>query len=298
MNLLRRWLEHPQSVWLRRALFQVHLWTGVGLGLYILVVSVTGSILVFRIELLRAFESETLIVAQRGVRLDQDGIRDAAMAAYPGFQVTQVFEGRQQNQAVEVWMNRDGTLRQRLFDPFTGEDLGDSIPAGIRFVSWVLDLHDNLLFGEGGRTANGIASMLFTVLTLTGSVIWWPGVRSWPRSLYVQVRSNWKRINWSLHSAVGFWTLLVVFMWGVSGIYLIFPEPFAIGADFIEPFDDASFELRTVDEILAWLARLHFGRFAGMPVKILWAALELVPPLLLVTGAIMWWNRVLRKTAP
>jgi uncharacterized iron-regulated membrane protein len=41
-------IDFPQPVWFRRALFQVHLWTGVGLGLYVLVISISGSVLVFQ----------------------------------------------------------------------------------------------------------------------------------------------------------------------------------------------------------------------------------------------------------
>ena len=35
----------------RRALFQVHLWAGIGVGLYVLVIGVSGSVLMFREEL-------------------------------------------------------------------------------------------------------------------------------------------------------------------------------------------------------------------------------------------------------
>lgn len=298
MSVLGRWLRQPQSVWLRRALFQIHLWSGIALGIYIFAISITGSILVFRVEMLRSMDQGPVIVEPSGDKLDEEGIRKAALAVYPDHSVTQTFEGRQPNQAVEVWLDRDGSRLQRLFDPFTGEDLGPAVSMGIRLVSWTLDLHDSLLFGDTGHTVNGVASILFTLLTVTGLVVWWPGIRAWPRSLYVQVRSNWKRFNWSLHSAVGFWTVLVLFMWGLSGVYLIFPQPFMDVADMIEPFDPDSFEPRVVDEALAWLARLHFGRFAGLPVKILWAILGLVPPILLITGIIMWWNRKWRRGAP
>src|SRR5690606_23707847 len=50
-SLLQQWLQHPKRTRLRRALFQVHLWSGLGLGLYIFFVSVTGSVLVYRNEL-------------------------------------------------------------------------------------------------------------------------------------------------------------------------------------------------------------------------------------------------------
>ncbi len=55
MSFLGQWWRQPQKVWLRRALFQVHLWTGVGTGIYILLISISGSVLVFRIELHKKF---------------------------------------------------------------------------------------------------------------------------------------------------------------------------------------------------------------------------------------------------
>ncbi len=36
---------------------------------------------------------------------------------------------------------------------------------------------------------------------------------------------SWRRINFDLHSAIGFWTLLILSMWAFSGIYFIWPKP-------------------------------------------------------------------------
>jgi hypothetical protein len=44
-------LDHPQRLWWRLALFQVHLWVGIILCLYMLVAAVSGSLLVFRGDL-------------------------------------------------------------------------------------------------------------------------------------------------------------------------------------------------------------------------------------------------------
>jgi hypothetical protein len=54
LTVWQRWLRQPQKIWLRKALFQVHLWTGIALGLYILMISLTGSVLVYSNELYRA----------------------------------------------------------------------------------------------------------------------------------------------------------------------------------------------------------------------------------------------------
>ena len=44
-------------------MFQIHLWTGIGIGLYIVIVCVTGSVLVFRRELMRAYSNRPQISA-------------------------------------------------------------------------------------------------------------------------------------------------------------------------------------------------------------------------------------------
>jgi uncharacterized iron-regulated membrane protein len=48
---VKAFIPHPQSLFLRRALFQVHLWVGILAGLYIFVVCITGAALVFRVNL-------------------------------------------------------------------------------------------------------------------------------------------------------------------------------------------------------------------------------------------------------
>src|SRR5580698_6390939 len=69
LTVWERWVRQPQKIWLRRALFQVHLWSGVTLGLYILMISVTGSVLVYRNELFLAATSEPIISRGSGPRL-------------------------------------------------------------------------------------------------------------------------------------------------------------------------------------------------------------------------------------
>ena len=294
MTFGKRWVRHPQSLWARKALFQVHLWTGIGVGLYILLISVSGSVLVYRSELYGAFSTRPTIVAGSGDRMTPEELKGAARRAYPGYEVTQLWDGKNPKQAVEIWLERRGNMKQRLFDPYTGEDLGHSLRAGFRFTAWLLDLHDNLLYGEIGRLVNGVGGIFVILLSLTGAVIWWPGIKSWRRSLTIEWRANWKRLNWDLHSAIGFWSIAFVFLWGLSGVYLAFPEQFGAVLDFFDPVREFQRESRLGDTILFWLARLHFGRFAGWPVKVLWVVLGLVPPVLFVTGALMWWNRVLR----
>lgn len=306
MTLWRRWLERPQRLLLRRMAFQVHLWTGIALGLYVLVICATGSVLVYRNELYRTFSPVPVIVSGSGTPLPSDALKQAARRAFPDHEVTDIYPGKTPNHAIEIALRRDDDTRRRLLHPFTGADLGDPIPAGYRATAWLLDLHDNLLSGDTGRRINGLGALFLMLLTLTGAIVWWPGIRKWRRSVVPDRRANWKRFNWSLHSALGFWAFGFLLLWGVTGMYLSLPDQFAAVFDALEPFDESNLEERFVDRVQYWLAYLHFGRLGGRGIpgcgrglcdnttKAVWALFGLVPPVLFVTGALMWWNRVLR----
>jgi len=306
MRIWQQWLRQPQRVLLRRAVFQIHLWTGIGLGLYVAVICLTGSVLVYRNELYRAFSPQPVIVAGSGAPLSTEDLKTAALDGYPGHDVTEVRYGETENHAVEVTLKRGAQMKRRLFHPFTAADLGDPLPVGFRVTAWLLDLHDNLLAGETGRRVNGIGALMLLLLSVTGAVIWWPGIVSWRRSLIIDLRSNWKRVIWTLHSALGFWFFAFVLLWAITGAYLSLPNTFAAVFDYLEPLDETNPVERIVDRIQYWLAYLHFGRLGGRGIpgcgrglcnettKAIWAVAALVPVVMFVTGAFMWWTRVVR----
>jgi uncharacterized iron-regulated membrane protein len=299
-NIWQRWLRQPQNVWLRKAFFQVHLWSGIGIGLYVLLISVTGSVLVYRNELYVAATRKPIISTSPSPRLTDEQLTAAAQRVYPGYRVQSLSRGRIPDEAVDVWLRRGDDIKKRLFDPRTGADLADSVPTGIRLVSQLLDLHDNLFAGPTGREVNGIAALAVLVLAASGLVVWWPGIKAWPRSLTIHRGVGWKRLIWDLHSTVGFWSLAFTLFFAVSGIYLGFPEPVEDFALRLQPV------VGSADRLFYWLAILHAGRINGIgfpcggpgfcdqSIKAIWALFGLAPAAMFATGAIMWWNRVLR----
>jgi uncharacterized iron-regulated membrane protein len=306
LTVWQRWVRQPRKIWLRRALFQAHLWSGIAVGLYILLMSVTGSALVYRNELYRAVTPEPIVSKASGPRLTDEQLAENARRLYPGYRVVSITRALHLDQPVDVWLRRGDKIKKRQFDPRSGGDLGDSIPTGIWLVSELLDLHDNLLAGPTGREVNGAGALALVVLAVTGLAIWWPGIRTWRRSLTLHRGVGWKRWNWHLHSMIGFWSFGFMLVFGLSGIYLCIPQPVQDFADFLEPPTAANAGLRIGDRIIYWLAYLHFGRINGIGIpcrgpglcdqttKAVWAVFGLVPAAMFVTGAIMWWNRVLR----
>lgn len=296
MHMWAQWLKQPQTLWIRRALFQIHLWTGLAIGLYIVMLSLTGTLLVYRVELERSFQTPRPAFEPNRQRLSTEQLTAAAQQAYPDWNVTRVGSRiTRRNPVIEVWVERNGEKKERLFNPYTGADLGDAIPARVRALDWVAELHDDLLLEETGSVLNAIGSGIFTLLVLSGIVVWWPGVRNWRRALVIKRGTNWLRFNWDLHSAIGFWSLWLLLIWGLSGVYLAHPDPFANFVDRISD-PDAVLGQRPGDIVLSWLSRLHFGRFRNAPyLQVLWVPLGLAPTVMFVTGVVMWWNRVLRR---
>jgi uncharacterized iron-regulated membrane protein len=215
----RLWLDHPEKVGIHRRLFQFHLWVGMGASAYIFLMSLSGSLIVFRNQL----ETNPL---------------------------------------------------SRL----------------TRVTEWAVNLHENLLAGYIGRTVNGIGAACLVLLCLTGVVIWWPGIAHWRRSLRVSWKSSFAHTNWELHNSLGFWCLLFVLVWGVSGAYFVFPNPFNSLVDLLQPLGNPP-QARFGDTVLLWLANLHIGRF-NLFSEIVWSALGLIPAVLSFTGFFMCCHRI------
>jgi uncharacterized iron-regulated membrane protein len=286
--------KQPYKTWLRRALFQVHLWVGVAVGIYIILISVTGSAVVFRRDLLNAKLGNVPAADATGTRMTERQLREAVVKQYAGWDVTKVTFSRRRLTPAEVTLTLGDDRVEERFNPYTGADMGTLHPRSVAIMEWFVDLHDNLLKGEAGRKVNALGGGLLCLLCLTGVVIWWRGRSTWTHGFYFNPRHNWKRINFDLHAALGFWSIAILFLWGLTGIYFAYPDPFIAVIDYFEPQELAR-TTRAGDAFIAWIVKMHFGRYGGMGVRITYVIIGLLPAVMFVTGAIMWWNRVLRR---
>src|SRR5450755_4581289 len=223
MNFLRRFIHRPRQIWIRRLNFQIHLWVGIILGLYMIVMGVTGSVLVFSVEL------ETLCGTKpwHSMKASEPFAHIATVVrnlrtAYPRFHIISVMAPVEEDPTFEARLQGRTRIKVAL-DPTTGKVLGE-FPKSAGWLSAVQQLHVSLFVSRNGRILNGIGAAFLLLLCVTGLVNWWPGVRNWRRSLKVNFRGRWRRINYDLHSATGFWTLAMLSLWAVSGIYFAWPR--------------------------------------------------------------------------
>lgn len=216
----------------RVLLRRFHLWLGVSVGLLFALLGLTGSALVFYIEIDAALHRE---------------VRSEAAAPAPGW-------------TSSVWDQALATARARWPDPagkwsleVTGE--GGSIPAryyppsmghghhaeremvwfssdGTRVVraepwggylmSWLYELHMHLLAGETGRQVAGWSGFAILVLLASGIVAWWPR-GSWRKAFAFKRHAAPIRRLRDLHKLPGLVSALLLFVLAATGALLALP---------------------------------------------------------------------------
>ena len=61
MTAWEQWLQPPEKSWVRNAFFRIHLGVGVAVSVYILLMSISGSMIVYRNELSSRFSIEWIV---------------------------------------------------------------------------------------------------------------------------------------------------------------------------------------------------------------------------------------------
>jgi len=210
-------LTRPQNVPLRKALFQIHFWTGVAICLYVVIVSTTGAVLVFRLQKQKAMFPQ-LFTATAGEPADAGTMLERVSDAFPNGRIYGIDAPTHDRPTTLAYVEPPGQgILAVLIDPATGKVLGQLPKRSVFDV--IGQLHGNLLAGRIGRKANLAGSLLILVLCVTGLVIWWPGISTWRSGFVVNPRRSWRRINWELHGAVGIWTVALIAVFAATGIY-------------------------------------------------------------------------------
>ena len=218
-------IEAPRRSTPRRWLFLIHLWLGLILGPVVGIVSLTGAIVVFRYELNRVTTPGTAYVTPQGQRLSIDALMERLQAAHPDDTFSSAGWG--EAGPGTAWNVRtrspEGHRIHTYINQYTGEITGRD-DYHEKWMQWFYDLHAYLLAGDTGEFLNGFVGLATLVLSVTGLVVWWPGVSHWLFGFRYAWGVGWKRQNYDLHKIVGFYSSLAVMVVAFSGMYYAFPS--------------------------------------------------------------------------
>jgi uncharacterized iron-regulated membrane protein len=234
MTIVERLLQKPRTFAARGWLFQIHLWTGLAVALYAIVIGLSGSAVVFAAEIRDWQVRDILRVSEPGVRLDADQIVAAIHTAHPGERLSFLFLPFEERGVYRAFIGAGAKSRTIYVHPFTGAVLGARTPQR-DWLGWLEDLHFNLLGGTTGRIVNGVFSLILLILCATGIVLWWPGLALWVRAASINWKAQWKRVNYDLHNAIGLFSLLFVVVLSLTGAYLAWPNETRTLISFFSP---------------------------------------------------------------
>ena len=252
----RRALRQPRQLWLRKALFQVHLWCGLGLALYLTAIALSGSILVFKDELTpRPRVGRLVFDARECTPARLIASMDAAARAHPEMTRSLASCPTEANALYAIVLRpRDaGALASRSLTvyvhPRTGQAVGE-VDEGASWIGFVDRFHTDLLLKKNGMIWNGVGAAILLAVVASGLVLWWPGIRHWARGFRVNFGLSWKRITFDLHSAAGIWTLFFTLTWAVTGVYFAWPAPFESAIARISPMTTAQYPQQELNRIM------------------------------------------------
>jgi uncharacterized iron-regulated membrane protein len=262
------WLVRPQATRLRKALFQIHLWTGIAVAAYVCLIGITGAALVFRPEMQKATFPKYFVVDRQG-RPDAGAadIIHELQSSYPGARLLGIDYPTSRRATYLSYLARGSQLLTVFSNPVSGKVVGE-LPRR-SWITRLQDLHFDLLGGRTGRLVNGIAAFFLVLMFATGLIVWWPGIDRWRRSLSVDFRKSWKRIAWELHGAIGFWLFALLMLWAVTGVEFAFPRQFRQVVNAVAPLS----VVRTPESSLRAGGRLPEAETTALITK----AHELVP---------------------
>ena len=157
---------------LRKVTLQVHRWTGLTVGLVIVMLTVTAAIIVFRPQLEPLTSSHLFDVGQCTKPVSLDTLAANAVNAHPGIRPDDIRVRPAAREAVQV---RFADRELLYVDPCSGAVLGEQNKYGGLF-GLPEKLHRfKFIEGEVGAAADGTITLVFALVLIAGGlIVWWP----------------------------------------------------------------------------------------------------------------------------
>ncbi|RZK77627.1 MAG: PepSY domain-containing protein [Pedobacter sp.] len=232
---------------LKKIIRQSHLWIGIASGFIVFILGITGCILTFVEEIKPVVYSDHYFVDVAS--MDPTGVPKkrpsitallevakqhwgpdkpvSALEVENDPQRTWHFRSFEEDNNEGIWYWNEKKYYESLYvNPYTGVVLR-SEDSEFEFFRFILYVHWSLLLKTDiGQPIIGVATLCFVFLLLTGLYLWWPKnkkanrVRFWFRW---KKGMSIKRKNYDLHSILGFYSISISLIIGLTGMIWAFP---------------------------------------------------------------------------
>jgi uncharacterized iron-regulated membrane protein len=217
-------MRRARHLWL-----QCHRWVGLGIGLWFVLLGLSGSALVFYTDLEPWFDARLVPVpALEPVSIES--VARVLQAAHPQREQGWRIELPAPGQAlVTARYLKPAETAGHIFAPLLATvDARTGVLVAQRYwgatpMTWLYDLHYTLLLGEAGRRAVAVAGVLLGLSLLSGLWLWWPHTGHWREALRFKRHASPQRRVYDLHKGAGLLVLPVLLVLALTGAVLGWP---------------------------------------------------------------------------
>ncbi|GAA4163891.1 PepSY-associated TM helix domain-containing protein [Chryseobacterium ginsenosidimutans] len=220
---------------------KLHLWFGLSVGIIVFIVSLTGTMYVFKDEIQGILRKdavyvkvETITQNPLSIEVLKEKVSMEVNEKYPVSSVeipldkSRSYEFLYYEKDKKAWNYFDEVKINKLIyvNQYTGQILGiynekyDLFPI-LKAIHWSL-----LLNSDWGKYVVGIPVVLFIIMLITGIILWWPQNKRMRKGRFSFDWKNvktWKRKNYDLHNILGFYASFIALLLSLSGIYFAYP---------------------------------------------------------------------------
>lgn len=176
----------------RRILALFHLWLGVPLGCYAVLIGLTGAVIVFREELQTLARPDLNPGGSIPITADPDVVLAQVRAQFPGWSPLSITWPHDATPYWMIYMIEGPRVLEVYVNPQSGATVGTHDPRS-GWLGVVSSLHTNLRFGRNGRMANGYGAIGVMMLALSGFALILTRLRllETPRWHYLMGTAGW-----------------------------------------------------------------------------------------------------------
>jgi len=202
----------------------LHRWLGLTSGLVVFIVSVTGCLYAFQVEIQNLLQPYRFIEAQTGPMLPPSQLRDIAVQQLPDKHIHAIQYHGTTEAAQAIFYHYEPTYYYIVYlNPYSGRVLKVK-DMSTDFFYQVLQGHYYLWLPPlVGQTIVVVSMLVFVVLMISGIILWWPRKNGVRQRFTIQWNARWRRKNFDLHAVMGFYITWLALLFTLTGLVWGFP---------------------------------------------------------------------------
>lgn len=205
--------------YMRKTLFKIHSWLAVVFFIPILVISLTGSLLIFKVEIDSLLIEETNLTVSLSIpRKNIDILKDKINRQFSNYEIGswEMFDDHYRADAVYMMKRGTQDWYKIYLDPYSGNILSSPSAMGSDLTDWLTDLHYTLLLADKGIFIVFVLGLILLFLGISGLIIY----RKFYLKLFtLRLKSAALIICIDIHKMIGALISPVLLVVGITGVY-------------------------------------------------------------------------------